>query len=77
VLIIDGKLAKAACFAAAGSVLTFFGLIHAEAIGIMKTPAVAAAYLLVAVFLYALSLKKGVITETEDVPGHAMLQAAE
>jgi AGZA family xanthine/uracil permease-like MFS transporter len=77
VLIIDGKLVKAACFAAAGAALTFFGLIHAEAIGIMKTPAVAAAYLLVAVFLYILSMKKGVVTEAEEAPGHAALQAAE
>ena len=41
--IIDGKLAKASAFAAAGGVLTFFGLIHSEAIGVGKKPAVAAA----------------------------------
>ncbi len=58
VMIIDGKLVKAAAFAAAGSLLTFFGLIHSEAIGIMKMPSVAAAYLVVAIFLYACSLKK-------------------
>lgn len=58
VMIIDGKLTKAAAFAAVGSLLTFFGLIHSEAIGIMKMPSVAAAYLVVALFLYACSLKK-------------------
>jgi AGZA family xanthine/uracil permease-like MFS transporter len=51
VLIIDRKLDKAACFAFAGAVLTFFGLIHSEAIGIAKTPLVAASYLGCAIFL--------------------------
>jgi AGZA family xanthine/uracil permease-like MFS transporter len=77
VLIIDKKLEKAACFAAAGAVLTFFGLIHAEAIGIMKTPGVAAAYLIVAVFLYACSMKKAVDTHAESEPVGHELQAAE
>src|SRR3546814_4472021 len=45
VMIIDGKLVKAAAFAAVGGALTFFGLIHSEAIGVMKMPAVAAAYM--------------------------------
>src|SRR3546814_9270809 len=53
VMIIDGKLVKAAAFAAVGGALTFFGLIHSEAIGVMKMPAVAAAYMVVAIFLYA------------------------
>jgi AGZA family xanthine/uracil permease-like MFS transporter len=51
VLIIDRKLDKAACFAFAGAVLTFFGLIHSEAIGIGKTPLVAASYAGCAIFL--------------------------
>src|SRR3546814_5766288 len=51
VMIIDGKLVKAAAFAAVGGALTFFGLIHSEAIGVMKMPAVAAAYMVVAIFL--------------------------
>ena len=57
VMIIDGKLVKAAAFAGTGALLTFFGLIHSEAIGFMKMPAVAAAYLVVAIFLYACSFK--------------------
>jgi AGZA family xanthine/uracil permease-like MFS transporter len=76
VLIIDGKLAKAACFAAAGAVLTFFGLIHAEAIGIMKTPGVAAAYLVVAIFLYACSLKKIAVSESAADDVELVAQAA-
>src|SRR3546814_15291551 len=55
VMLIDGKLVKAAAFAAVGGALTFFGLIHSEAIGVMKMPAVAAAYMVVAIFLYARS----------------------
>ena len=51
VLIIDRKLDKAAYFAFAGAVLTFFGLIHSEAIGVFKTPLVAASYLACALFL--------------------------
>ncbi|MET0251860.1 MAG: hypothetical protein ABW203_06745 [Novosphingobium sp.] len=58
VMIIDGKLMKAAAFALVGAVLTFFGLIHAEAIGFMRTPSVAAAYLIVAAFLALCSLKR-------------------
>src|SRR3546814_2931510 len=45
VMIIDGKLVKAAAFAAVGGALTFFGLIHSGAIGVMKMPAVGAAYM--------------------------------
>ncbi|WP_157218384.1 regulator [Flavisphingomonas formosensis] len=78
VLIIDGKLAKAAAFAAAGAVLTFFGLIHAEAIGVMKTPGVAAAYLVVALFLLICSRKPGLAKESADHGlVHATAQAAE
>lgn len=50
--IIDRAFAKAAGFALAGSVLTFFGFMHSEAIGVMKTPLVALSYLGVAGVLY-------------------------
>ena len=63
-------------FALAGAVLTFFGLIHAEAIGIMKTPGVAAAYLVVAAFLYACSLKKSAETAAEADTSDLVAQAA-
>lgn len=66
VMIIDKKLEKAAYFAFAGAVLTFFGLIHAEAIGFGQTPAVAAAYLIVAVFLFACSKKADVASSEPD-----------
>ncbi|MBC2666109.1 regulator [Novosphingobium flavum] len=70
VMIIDNKLMKAAAFAAAGGVLTFFGLIHSEAIGVMKAPAVAAAYLVVAAFLAVLSRKDQIVAEIDEVVHH-------
>jgi AGZA family xanthine/uracil permease-like MFS transporter len=53
--VIDKKFAHAAAFALAGAVLTFFGFMHGEAVGIAVTPTVAVAYGIVAVFLYALT----------------------
>jgi len=53
--IIDKKFVNAAAFALAGAVLTFFGFMHGEAVGIAVTPTVAVAYAIVAVFLFALS----------------------
>jgi AGZA family xanthine/uracil permease-like MFS transporter len=50
--IVDRDFTKAAAFATAGGVLTFFGFMHGEAIGIGRTPMVALAYLLVAGWLY-------------------------
>ena len=51
---------------------------EAEAIGIMKTPAVAAAYLIVAIFLFICSKRTVAVTDTEEAPiGHGTLQAAE
>ncbi len=53
VYIIDRAFEKAAAFAAAGTVLTFFGFIHgAEGIGIDSSPAVAVSYLAVAGILF-------------------------
>jgi AGZA family xanthine/uracil permease-like MFS transporter len=44
VFVIDREFAKASAFAAAGGVLTFFGLMHGEEIGVFQTPAVAVSY---------------------------------
>ena len=51
VFIIERKFVKAAGFAGAGAVLTFFGLMHGEKIGIAESPVVAASYVLVALIL--------------------------
>jgi AGZA family xanthine/uracil permease-like MFS transporter len=48
VFIIEREFMKAAYFAAAGAILTFFGFIHGEKIGFGQTPAVAVSYLAVA-----------------------------
>jgi adenine/guanine/hypoxanthine permease len=48
VFVIERKFGKAAAFALAGMVLTYFGLIHGEAIGFGQSPAVAVSYLLIA-----------------------------
>jgi AGZA family xanthine/uracil permease-like MFS transporter len=52
VYIIEREFLKAAGFAAAGSVLTFFGLMHGSEIGINVTPGVACAYVVVAGVLF-------------------------
>jgi AGZA family xanthine/uracil permease-like MFS transporter len=53
--VIDKKFVNASAFALAGAVLTFFGFMHGQAVGIAVTPTVAVAYLVVAVFLFALT----------------------
>jgi AGZA family xanthine/uracil permease-like MFS transporter len=53
--IIDQNFVKASIFAAAGAVLTFFGFMHGSAVGIAVSPTLAVTYVIVAVFLYALS----------------------
>ncbi len=52
VFIIEREFAKAAAFALAGVILTFFGFIHGEAIGIASSPTVAVSYLGIAAILF-------------------------
>jgi AGZA family xanthine/uracil permease-like MFS transporter len=51
VCIIDRQLLRAAAFAGMGAILTFFGLMHGEHIGLGQTPTVAASYLMVSLVL--------------------------
>ncbi|MCC5024320.1 MAG: hypothetical protein J6386_16705 [Candidatus Synoicihabitans palmerolidicus] len=51
VFIIERQLWRASIFAAASAVLTFFGFMHGEHIGIAQIPAVAIGYVMVAIFL--------------------------
>jgi AGZA family xanthine/uracil permease-like MFS transporter len=53
VFIIDRKFTRAAGFALVGAVLTFFGFMHGEEIGIGQSPVVAVSYVCVAALLYA------------------------
>ena len=60
VFIIERKFRAAAAFAFTGAVLTYFGFMHGEAVGIGTqglgvTPSVAVAYAIVGVFLMTLS----------------------
>ncbi len=67
VFIIDRELMRAAYFALAGMVLTFFGFIHSEAIGFARSPQVAVAYLGVAAVLFW-SAKYAVIAPASSEP---------
>jgi len=72
---IDRTFAKAATFALAGAVMTFFGFMHSEAIGIARTPSVAMAYLGVAAILYGCAkLGKATVREplTDEQHGEPM-----
>jgi AGZA family xanthine/uracil permease-like MFS transporter len=55
VCIIDRHLMKAAGFALTGCILTFFGLMHGEQVGIGVSPLVSTGYLLVALMMVACS----------------------
>jgi AGZA family xanthine/uracil permease-like MFS transporter len=54
VFVIERDFVKASAFACAGAVLTFFGFMHGEAVGIGVTPSVALAYAVMAAGLFAL-----------------------
>ena len=71
VYIVDRKFMMAGAFAFAGGVLTFFGLMHGEAIGINQTPTVALAYLVVGGVLVACAK---FATVTALAPEHAEIE---
>ena len=69
--IIDRQFFKASGFAAAGAVLTFFGFMHSEAVGINQTPMVAVAYLGVAAVLYGCGLsERKHVAAAQPLAGH-------
>jgi AGZA family xanthine/uracil permease-like MFS transporter len=67
VFAIDREFYKAAAFAAAGGVLTFFGLMHGEQVGFAESPMLAVAYLAVAGMMLACT-KLSVAPATEHAP---------
>jgi len=75
VFIIDRNFMKASGFAFAGAVLTFFGFMHGERIGIGETPVVAASYLVVSIIFFGCSKFAGVadkaVTPVESEEGDA------
>jgi adenine/guanine/hypoxanthine permease len=78
VFVIERELVKAAGFALTGAVLTFFGFMHSEAIGVGETPLVALSYVAVASFLYGCA-KLSPRTATSSPPSleHAVAAPAE
>jgi AGZA family xanthine/uracil permease-like MFS transporter len=75
VFVIEREFVKASAFALAGAVLTYFGFMHGEAVGVGHgfgvTPSVAFAYLVVAGFLFALAKQPAIV----DVPAKAAVPA--
>jgi AGZA family xanthine/uracil permease-like MFS transporter len=71
VFVIERKFVQASAFAASGAVLTFFGFMHGEAVGIAVTPGVALSYAIVAVFLYGLSRQEAAENKPIIMAGHA------
>jgi AGZA family xanthine/uracil permease-like MFS transporter len=77
--VIDRAFLKAAAFAGVGSVLTFFGFMHGEAIGFAESPVLALSYLGVAGGLLACA-KLPALTfapAAAEVPHGAAVEAAE
>jgi AGZA family xanthine/uracil permease-like MFS transporter len=69
VFIIERQLDKAAYFALAGAVFTFFGLIHGEDLGIGKSPVVALSYLGIAAMLFGFA-RYAHVSPAEPSPAH-------
>ncbi len=77
--IVDRSFAKAAAFAAAGALLTSFGLMHGEEVDLtrIQNPGVVAAYLIVAGVLYACHRFAVVSAPAEDHGAHAHAESHE
>lgn len=76
VFMIDQKLKSAAAFSLAGCLLSFFGFMHGEAVGIAVSPGPAFAYLIVAAMLFALSTRQPEQT-SETKTAEALVEAEE
>jgi adenine/guanine/hypoxanthine permease len=76
VFVIDRKFMKASAFALGGAVLTFFGFMHGEKIGIGQSPVVAVSYLIISV-VFAGCAKFATVTpkpaeEIEEIPAESL-----
>jgi AGZA family xanthine/uracil permease-like MFS transporter len=76
-LVIERRFAAAAAFATAGAVLSFFGFMHGESIGVAVMPTVAAAYAVVAAFLYGLVVFPEIASAGTAPPAEAVTHPAE
>jgi adenine/guanine/hypoxanthine permease len=70
VFVIERQLWRASAFAGAAAVLTFFGFMHGERIGLAQSPAVAAGYVTVALFLAACAKFSGVTPLPPEARAH-------
>ena len=81
VFVIERQLYKAAITSGIAAVLTFFGFMHGEAIGIAQTPTVAVAYVGVALFLFGCArfatTSAEAAPESEPEAHHAVPEPAE
>ncbi len=70
VFVIERDFMKASAFALAGAVMTFFGFMHGESVGIGVTPSVALAYAVMAAGLFALGRTSVSVpyTAPHDIP---------
>jgi adenine/guanine/hypoxanthine permease len=78
-LVIDRQLMRAAAFALAGAVLTYFGFMHGEAIGVGESPVTALSYLAVAAILGWCARYASPVAREEAAPAAhtALLEPAE
>ena len=78
--VIERQFARAAGFAFAGAVLTYFGFMHGPAVGVGNgfgvTPQVALAYAVIAAFLYGCALTTASATERHTVSSPARTAGA-
>jgi AGZA family xanthine/uracil permease-like MFS transporter len=80
VFVIDRKFMNAAAFSLAGAILTFFGLMHGEAIGVGQSPVVALSYLAIAALCVAyakLATVAPLVEHDEEDEHHAVPVPAE
>src|ERR1700681_3978687 len=77
VFVIERKFSQASAFALVGAVLTFFGFMHGESIGLAVTPTVAIAYAIVAAFIFSLGRYPEMISIEIAPPKEAVAHPAE
>ena len=76
VFIIDRNFFKAGAFSITGGVLTFFGFMHGDRLGISQSPTVAASYLIVGFILVAAS-KFAAVSPALESAGHHEVEEEE
>ncbi|MDB6136716.1 MAG: regulator [Verrucomicrobiales bacterium] len=68
--VIDRSFMKAALFSLAGGVMTFFGLMHGERIGVAMSPVMAVSYLAVAAVLIGAAKLCNIVPRPATAPEH-------